>query len=71
MSKACNFAFQSSSQSPTSQDKPQVLSADDSAIVDDPEFVSTLLFNYQLDIFLFCFFFAKLFNDIILSIEKL
>ena len=45
MSKACNFAFQSSSQSPTSQDKPQVLSADDSAIVDDPEFVSTSLFN--------------------------
>lgn len=29
----------SSSQSPTSQDKPQVLSADDSAIVDDPEFI--------------------------------
>ncbi|KAK2548176.1 hypothetical protein P5673_031705 [Acropora cervicornis] len=29
----------SSSQSSTSQDKPQVLSADDSAIVDDPEFI--------------------------------
>jgi len=45
MAKACNFAFQSSLQSSTSQDQPQVLSADHSAIVDDPEFVSILLFN--------------------------
>ena len=44
MLKACNFAFQSSSQSSTSQDQPQVISADDLAIVDDPEFVSILLF---------------------------